>query len=305
MRILREMGVGPPGARRVGEFRPAAIGRALGVTHQTVKDRVRAMEAEGIIEGYLVVPNIHALGGAFAPWLYSIDEREKPRALAALERVPRVMGYLDFLGPSFYVTAVHEAHESREDVAEEIERAIGKRPERGLIRHVPEPARAYTLLDLRILGAMMQDARASHAALAERVGVTARTVKNRVDRMRRDKLCITVPHVDRANLPGFVFVHYMVDLAPGREREGTDAFLERFRDEVLFACTTTDRRHPFFDAGLCLRSASEVEARRQEAAALPGVASVVALVPRRGWDRFDYLHGLFRRRVDALAAAPA
>lgn len=296
------MGLGPPGTTRhaADALRPSFIAERLGLTVQTVKDRIARLEEAGVIEGTRLLPHPGLLGLHPHLSLWRLDEARKARALTDLHAVEEVIGLLDFFGPDFYVFMAFRSPTERESRKRLVAALTGASHVLDLPRPLPPaPARAPTPLDWRVMAAFAEDARRPVAEVAAELGVTPRTVRNRLDRLARDGAVAWLPIVDRTRLEGLVLAHLLVRLGAAGDAGATArAVASALGDRLLYAATPGEEgRH--FDAGVYGRSAADVERLRATAAAVPGVAEARTLVPCGAFDNPGLFIGSFRERVAA------
>ena len=64
--------------------------------------------------------------------------------------------------------------------------------------------KSSTESDISILSALANDARKSPSLVAGELGLSSRTVKNRIEKLRKEKTLFTLPDLRFEDIPGFV-----------------------------------------------------------------------------------------------------
>lgn len=206
--ILRAIGIEPFAGltRDPRPWRAEVLAKTLKISPRLAKDRVARLEREGFVVGYDVQPNLALLGLKSRTYAFELPTRADRRArLDALPALDGVMGFVDYVSGWLTVTFTFrdEAEHDRR-LASVREHLGGIEPLTWFEPHAPDPGRALTPLEWRILRAIRGDARRPVRDIAQRVGVSTKTVQRRVDRLAAEGAFAT-----------FVWLH------------------ERFHDEVL------------------------------------------------------------------------
>ncbi|HSV42762.1 MAG TPA: winged helix-turn-helix transcriptional regulator [Methanomassiliicoccales archaeon] len=170
------------------------LAERLGISLQAVHKRIRSLYDAGILVGtgasipdtYLNATGVFIFGRMNDRWLKDVIER-----LAKNDRVGYVMlcaANILYVSGTLQRSAEMETFHSfvrdvcgMKDSTMAIE-SLGKVGE-VLPAKAPAPDAELTPLDLRIISSLRKDARKSYADVGEEVGVTARTVRMRLDRM--------------------------------------------------------------------------------------------------------------------------
>lgn len=299
VRILRVMGVRPYDRRPKDPevLRPPRIARELGLTVNTVKERVARMEAEGIIAGYQVVPNFQHLGLLAHAQKFEIpDLSRKDEAVRAASALEGVLEVHDFMGAMFCVDFAFRGEEDRRAKMQTLTEATGDANSvRYYERAMPPVARDLTPLDWRILQALRWRANRPLSEVADDLGVALRTVRRHVDRMAKEGSFFAIPLVDPSKAAGIFMFDVICDLAPMGRREAIRALVKVFDDRHVYAFEPLPESAAGFDLLLFARTSAEVEAMRREAEAVPGVVRAHAHLFRAFLDESVWLD-------DAIAA---
>lgn len=302
LRLLRAMfATGMPGGAGPDGLKPAALADALGVSAPTVRERLQRMEASGAIERYALRPSLAALGLAGSAFLVTVGESRKAEVKPRLEGLEAVGGYLDFFGGEMLVVTPWRDPADKEARLRVVERLVDARPHTELERFpLAQTKRALDAKDWRLVQALAPDARRPLAEVAEEMRLTAKSVKTRFDRLVAERAVVVFPVLDRARLDGVLAAHLVVRLAPGAKAHGVaNALVAALGESVLFGWIPSRSDFSVFDVVVAASSPAGIEARREAATRVAGVASVAALVPCGGYDNEEGLAAEVARRAKA------
>jgi Lrp/AsnC family transcriptional regulator, leucine-responsive regulatory protein len=306
--ILRAMGPVPYAMKPNGgdALRPARLAKAVGVTPETVRDRIARMEQSGVIAGYDVVPNLRHFGlEAEAFLLQSPDETRREDFRSKLGLVEGLLEVTFFLGAEACVDLAYRTRGEREHRLRALGELSGDHaPTPFFGWSMPPVKRSLTPLDWRILQALRGRAKRSLVEVAQELGVGYRTVKRHYDRMAAEGSFFAKPILNPATDPGFLPLGLLFFLAPGADGAATIAgILGAFDDHLVFGGRPVSERSGNFDVLLFVSSPREAERLRQQGAAFPGVVRVRALVLADVEPRTDWIDDLIASRIQAAAPA--
>jgi DNA-binding Lrp family transcriptional regulator len=313
VRIVRAMGILPYTRREHGTdaLKPARIAAAVGVTAETVRERVQRLERRGVIEGYEAIPNLRHFGLEAAAYLYiPRDESRRGRLRQAVTTVEGVLELTYFVGAAVCVDLSFQTPGQRERRLRALSEVTGdEAPAAFFGWSFPHVDRELTPVDWRILQALRHDARRSLVEVAEGLGLNYRTVKRHHDRMAKEGSFFVRPILNPARDEGLVPAGLLFFFAPGAAADVPARILQAFDDEYVFGSPLASSAAGNFDVLVFGRSARHVEEMRQRGAALPGVARVEALVLADVLHCAEWLDDLIAQRVEAVStsavAAPA
>lgn len=275
IRIIRAMGIRPyeRAPKPLDALQPGHIARATGASVNTVKDRIARMMEVGIIAGYYAFPNLQHLGlRGEAYHLRFPTEAAKDAALPRIVETDGLLELHDFMGRGACADfAFHDEAELRGKLAFLRDASGDGAPELFYQREMPRVDRALTKLDWRILQALRADPRAQPAQLAERVGVSARTVKRHLTRMAAEGSVFLVPAVDPSKADGLFIFELLVYLREGAGPRPMNALRAAFDDEHIYAYVPASAALGHFDMLLFARTSADVEALRSRAEQVDGV----------------------------------
>jgi DNA-binding Lrp family transcriptional regulator len=307
IRILRVMGVRPYDRHPKDPelLRSPRIARELGTTVNTVKDRVRQMEDDGVIAGYQVVPNFTHLGlSAGAHKFRILDESRKDEAVRVACALDGILEVHDFFGPSLCVDLAYRDAEDRKAKVQTLSEATGDvNPVRFYERDMPRVERALSALDWRILLALRWRAGRPLSEVADEMGVALRTVRRHYDRMSAEGSFFAIPLVDPSKAAGLFMFDLICELAPLGRREAIRALLRAFDERHVYGFEPNPGSTAGFDMLLFAATSADVEAVRREAAAIPGVVRAEANLFRAFLDESRWLDAAIAARVPKAGAA--
>lgn len=205
---------------------------ALGVDEETARLRVKRLQEQGILRGWEIVLNPTVLGRV----LLRLDLPPLPpaRKEALLAQAPHLDG-IRWVFDHFEGSVVLALFTDPVDVARTValvESLAGVAPETW---QIPTPAAAVELtpLDWRILRALRRDPRRPYNEVAEELGVSAKTVKRRVERLMEGRACFLSGVVDFAAARGVIPVEIAVPHAPGEDPAPVHALLRSLENRIF------------------------------------------------------------------------
>ncbi len=228
-----------------------ALSKTLGISNQAVHRRVQSLEEQGVIRRYTVslsdefTDAVRArIGGpssltSFEDLVEALRKDDRTLRLvycstdmvsvsALLRRLEDLDDYLAFLKREVGMSAPKVAFTGPGQFGDEgVRRPMKQRPE-------------LTSLDYRIISALSPDSRKPVAELAEEVGVSAKTIKRRLDRMVQESVLEFSIEYDPAASPS-AFVYFWVQLTPDADRARfISTFVKRYDRYILVVYPLTN-----------------------------------------------------------------
>ncbi len=216
----------------------------LGISVQAVHRRIQGLRARGIITGFTANISLEYLRAVRVDVVGQTQGDSIDAVVAALRKDDRVVTTLEASGHVLYVNGLlrdiseldgfvefvrHAAAMPKTNVA--IETAGPWAPRPGQRR--PE-ARALSDLDIRIIRALHTDARKSTTDVASEIGVSAATVRRRLEAMIRQRAIEFTADID-PTYAGDVSSIMGVTLEEGTDRATIAArLLQRFRPRIVY-----------------------------------------------------------------------
>lgn len=284
--ILRTMGLRPfvRWPRRDHGVRPATIAHALDEHEQTVRDRIARMEADGVIRGYHLMPNMRHVGQDVISVHWELGTSADDDTISRLRAVDGVLAALRFYDSHVCFDVSYEGPSQRERRLDVIGHLLGEDREVlwSLDMPFPHVDRELSTLDWRILEARRTDARRPATEVAEAVGVTAKTVRTRYETMRTDGSVDEYVSVDYTAMTDAVpFIFYVWAVTDGQDP--TEDLLAQFDEHLLNHFRATVPRSGLFVLHLVASNPAEVQRFTDVAGAIGGVERAEPHLPTGGF----------------------
>lgn len=284
------------------------IADRVGLHPSTVRARLRAWEREGFLEGYDVIPNPGLLG---CDLMVTSVRMEAPEEKAAffddLGLVEGVHGAIDHVGP--WVGVAFQV-EHPPAVPRRVE-VLGRRPGVGEVEEpfpgeFPRAEATPSSLDWRIVRELRRDPTDTLAAIADRVGITPKTLKRRYHDLVRGHAIVTVAVLDFRRYTGGTAVRVNAYLADPGDRANVAGALRDSYPEAM-EMNPVPRSEPSDPSGthgrvvqflVHVSTAAVADDLLATASQVPGVAEAEVLFPVRYHRYPQWLD----ERVDRLAS---
>jgi DNA-binding Lrp family transcriptional regulator len=166
------------------------LGKTLGVTPQAVHRRVQELTELGVIKGTITRLSPRAMGKMWVliyGWsrLPSMDE-----VADGLKKLDDVVVLMTASGNVVYVHGMAEDAAELAELVSSIQSIAGLQdPQVGIVpTPPPAPPGAISELDIRLVRALQTDSRKPISTVAAEVGVTAKTVRKRLNRLMEEGL---------------------------------------------------------------------------------------------------------------------
>jgi len=250
-----------------------SIAGRLGADDATVNYRYRKLHESGAMSGWRLIVNPTFFGyGVMDVTVDVAPESAKPDMIRKLKLVHEVTGMIDFYGRSLKLIVVYSGEESRSRTIELISRITNSERMTRVRWFLPEcRTKLMSDTDVAIIRTLSNDARKSFMQVSKELGLSTRTVRNRVCRLRKDNTVFALASLDAGSIPGLIPVYLSYSYAQNEAKGTVDrAMLSHFG-----ACYLTGQ---FADPtnGWVFVSAStmaDVQSYLEWAKLQPGVAS--------------------------------
>ena len=271
------------------------VARDLKVDDVTVRNRFRRFQARGFLSGWRLLPNPRLFGYGYSVLLVDIPPKSaKDDLVENLSHLPGVAVILEYYGDSLGVNLFHDSEQS---LARTIESISGITNAEGITRFrviFPPPLGSHlTDTDWAIIENMGEDAWKSHVQVAKDLKLTARTVKNRLERLQANNAVVVPPAIDMASLDRTIGVVLFYSYSRVEEKSAIDsAMLTRFERNYLWARMTDHERAYLI---LVAPTMASVKAYLDWARQQRGVASARAEIVVGSRNLWENVKGFFRR----------
>lgn len=205
------------------------IGERVGVSGTAVRNRVQRLREDGIFHGWRVLPAAEIFDRVPVLMVFDPDQPTRQQAHRALEADPVVWTRLHHDG----TVGVYAYTEDIDAMPpEELVELYGAEPAIDVQTRVPvDPPGDPVLspLDWRVLEHLIPDPRMELTELADRTGLSHKTVRRRRDALWGDNLIYVGPQLDEGAEAGLMIYHLFVETESVDALERVQAFLERGR----------------------------------------------------------------------------
>lgn len=259
---------------------PAALAKSLRVSKETVRRRLAELQAAGVLNGRVLVPNYRALGlNCCTVHFRARDAGRKSDAVPKVAALDGVLAAFDMLGPDLCVDLCFRDEGDRAAKVQAIAKLLGGGAT-SLFLDVPLPALAKPLtpLDWRIVQAHLADFDRSPEAVGAELGVSGRTVKRRLAALVAGGAVDVVGNIDPGRIAGHFLAYLLVRLRPGAGRTEAQAVQRAFRRRWLAQWSPPERDLADVVIITVADSAGAADALRREAMTIPVVASADVLI---------------------------
>jgi DNA-binding Lrp family transcriptional regulator len=158
-----------------------------------------------------------------------------------------------------------------------------------------------TNLDWRIIEKLRGNALRPLEEVASEVGVSAKTVRRRFDRIMAEGSAFIQPRVDWGKATGFIPFVLNFHLKPGSTKAALAPILKAFDERYLFACIPASAQLGNYALQLFAFSVAEVEDLKRKALGLAGVERVEALIMRGMRGNPDWMADAIAQKVQETA----
>jgi DNA-binding Lrp family transcriptional regulator len=248
------------------------IARKLSSDDMTVWKRFKKLQDAGCMSVWKLVVNPTMFGYMTTDLRVEVQpESAKADMIRKLRLVPGVIRIAEFLGPGLQILLLHNSEESRSRAIELISRITNTEKMTQLRQTLPMSlTKRLTETDMAIIRALAMDARRPYVAVAKELGLSSRTVKSRIDKLRSEKTLFAVPELKVGDIPGLIPVVISYSYAAGDVKDLVDrAMISHFDASFLWGLFSVPDQ-----AYVVLGLSSMVEAQRTLNWAMeqPGVA---------------------------------
>jgi DNA-binding Lrp family transcriptional regulator len=281
VRLVRELGLQPflNWPRHPDDLKPASLAKRLGLGVDAVKERLRRLEREGILQGFEIFPNFRHFGLQVSSVRFRLaDEGARARAMTEVQAVDGVQAVTGFLGTELCVDLCHRNPTEMTRRAGVLSRLMGDATYLGACDYpLPPVDHELSPFDWRILQALRGQPRRRLEDVAESLGVSARTVKRRFERMAKAGDFDIVANVDPGALRNSIMAFLLVHLRPDATKAEGEAVVASLPERWFHVWMPGHK--PDFFAAVVAASMGELEELRRQTESLPGVVMVESRIP--------------------------
>lgn len=235
LRALMSEGAVAPSETQVNSSLRSIAAR-LQADDATVNYRYRKLQESGAMSGWRLIVNPTFFGCRVMDITVDVEpESAKPDMVRKLKLVQEVTGLIDFYGRALKLIVVYNGEDSRSRTVELVSR-ITNSERMTQVKWILPQCRTERLsdTDVAIIRELSDDARKSFTQLSKELGLSARTVRNRVHRLRTDNTVFALASLDASSIPGLIPVYLSYSYAPSEAKGTVDrAILSHFGANYL------------------------------------------------------------------------
>ena len=264
-----------------------SLGQRVSLSAPAVRERLNRLEAKGILQGYWLYIDPNALDREDLMVFYRGDwEREDALKALHVEDVAFVAWKLDGS------LSVQAWPNDRTKPIKDLTMALESRPSGQTFTKRQDGGQRLSLIDLRIMDALVDDPLTPFEELVKKTGLSPKTVRKHLQLMIKDETIFIMPRLGSLAEPGDLVYHLTVTGTVGRNE------LRQVLGEALVVSETSEPPHRYL---LCRADdLAEVTVRTQAVRKLPGVDNVEVNLNRELLVGTDFAHSLIRRKITEL-----
>jgi DNA-binding Lrp family transcriptional regulator len=262
----------------------------------TVRNRFKRFQEKGFLSGWKVFPNPNLLGYRMMNILVDTAPKSKENMIMKLKLVHGIFVILDYHGDSLGIVLFYESDQSLSRTIKLISRITNAEnitQFRSFFRS--EQTNRLTDTDWAIMRNMEADALKSYVQIAKELGFTARTVKNRLQRLESQHALVVPPVLDIAAIDRMIgLVLYYSYMRQEMKNVVDQAILSHFDGSYLWArLTDPERAYLILVAPTTASVKTYLEWTKQQA----GVASARAEIVAESINLWEKVSQLFQRQT--------
>lgn len=202
--LITENAVSPSKPQLKSSLR--AIASRLGSDHTTVNYRYRKLQQLGYMSVWQLVVNPTFFGCKMLRLMVDVQpEAAKGDMIRKLKLIQGVIVLLNFNGRALGIMTMYNSDESRRRTVELISRITNAENLTQTPMVLPRSeTNRLTETDVSIIRALSKDARKSPVLVARELGLSSKTVRKRVDKLRRENTIFPLLDLNIGSIPGLI-----------------------------------------------------------------------------------------------------
>jgi DNA-binding Lrp family transcriptional regulator len=182
------------------------IAERLGADDMAVRNRLKKLQKLGCLSIWRLAVNPTFFGYKMLDVMVDVQPQSaKDDMIRKLRLLHETLAIVNFHGSALKIFSFYNEDRARSRVIELISRITN--PERMIISRIALPkseTKRLTESDLSILSALANDVHKSPSLVARELGLSSRTVKNRIEKLRKEKTLFMLPDLRFEDIPGFL-----------------------------------------------------------------------------------------------------
>jgi len=247
-KILRELVSGDPSGFLLDpRISLRQLARRLGVDKDTVNNRMKRLRDTGFILGWMAFANPSLFGVKEARLRFDVPARSaKDDLVRKLRLIPGVTTIATLYGDSINVGLFYENEESLKRTTELISRISNAEDMLRFDNAFPVCRMKPSKTDWEIIRSLQRNPRKPYDLVSKEIGLSARTVKRRLEMLVKEKAIVTVAAVDSSAIDGTMVSLLVFYTTPEHRGEVNERILS-FLDDCVFRAELTGGSHGFFN----------------------------------------------------------
>lgn len=278
------------------------IASRLGADDTTVRNRYTRLQESGAMSGWQLIINPAFFGCRMGDIMVDVQpESAKADMIRKIKLVDSVVTLTNFYGKALRVLVMYNSDRSYSRTVELISRITnGETMIKAKMALPRSETERLTGTDVAIIRALSEDARKPYVLVARELGLSTRTVRNRVDRLRKENTIFTLPSLNVGRVHGLVPVLLSYVYSDNEAKGSVDrAILSHFEGRYLWAGFSDP------NSGFVMLSAptmADVQGFLERAKSQPGISSARIDIPTDQFSFPEKLMELLEQRGRAAGA---
>lgn len=281
MKILRalisESAISPSNIQVNSSLRNIAA--RLGADDATVTTRYKTLQESGCMSVWKLAVNPVFFGYRMLDVMVDVEpESGKADMIRKLKLVHGVIVIVNFYGRALKIILIDDTDQSRSRTVQLISRITNA--EKVTMYRIALPksdTKHLTETDIAIIRALSADARKPSALVAKEIGFSTRTVRNRIEKLRKEKTLFTLPNLSVGGIKGLIPVHLSYVYSSTEAKGSVDRLLISHFDADYLWGGFSDRENGFLV--LIAQAMIDVQRILDWTKVQPGIASARIDIP--------------------------
>lgn len=212
-----------------------SISARLGVTEDTVRNRVEKFRSDGMIRAWRVGVNPGVFGRQASYFFFDVrPPSSKEDVIRKVKLVDGVLFILSYFGDHLGVHITYESEKALRRKRELISRMSNSDEVISVRVSYPNPAVRLTQTDWNLIGSLKKNPRRSFSEIGKALRISSRTAKRRIERLISTGVIYTLPDIDVKAISGVVVASLSVYYSdPALAQKTAGAIVSRFEDYLL------------------------------------------------------------------------
>ena len=249
------------------------IASRLGADDMTVSNRFRRLREHGCMSRWTLMINPSFFGYRILDVVVRVQpESAKADMIRKIRLVHGVFAIQNFHGTALKILLLYDSEEARSRAVELISRITNADMISTAGMALPRSeTKRLTKTDAAIIRTLSGDARKPSASVAKELGLSSRTVRNRVKKLRKENTLFSLPNLNLDGIEGSIPLYLSYTYANEGAKGSVDrAVLARFDSNYLWG-GFADKEHGF--VVLSTSTMADVQTFLEWAKEQPGIAA--------------------------------